>query len=166
MTNARVKKCYLDSTWGILVMYGVHIGKVSNLSRIVLWRWWFELEVNFIQRQSFKSLAQGWSAHFKETKMDGTLRWTYWQSMAWFMLTKLKCMTLLLYLILSIGMPYYQEECITRCIENVSVLKYPMWVDERHKSHTYTFLGFVRANPVEPVFGNLWERFCVSRLND
>ena len=118
-----VKKCYLDSTWGILVMYGVHIGKVSNLSRIVLWGWWFELEVNFIQRQRFKSLAQGWSAHFKETKMDATLRWTYWQSMAWFMLTKLKCMTLLLYLILSIGMPYYQEGCITRCFDYVSVLK-------------------------------------------
>ena len=63
-----------------------------------------------IQRQGFKSPAQGWSAHFKETKMDATLRWTYWQSMAWFMLTKLKCMTLLLYLILSIGMLYYQED--------------------------------------------------------
>jgi len=58
--------------------------------------------------------------------------------MAWFVLMKLKCMILLLYLILSLGMPYYQEGWITRSLDYVSVLKKPKRVDERHKSYTYT----------------------------
>ena len=109
-----------EESWSYMVFIWA---KISNLYRIVLWRWWFELEVNFIQRQRFKSLAHGWSAHFKEIKMDATLRWTYWQSMAWLILLKLKWLIIHLNLILSLEMPYYQEGCITRCFDYVSVLK-------------------------------------------
>ena len=37
----------LEESWSCMVFI---FGKVSNFSRIILWRWWFEVDVDFIQR--------------------------------------------------------------------------------------------------------------------
>ena len=105
----------LEESWSCMVFILASIN--------LLWRWWHKLEMGFIHRWMLKSLAQGRCAQEKEIEVNALLRLWMIKGTTWDTKEKLKWLKCNLSLILSIGMPYYQEGCITMVFVLVSVLK-------------------------------------------